>query len=210
MFTLLHHQYPAIAHILTHSVNLPFGPKSGFKNKCRARAGLGPQKIKIKALYFCTYPAWTLLMRSGCPQGRNEVRWRPEQEASWALPCSKLRSFKSKIRPTVLKKVLVTLLGFLAPPAVIGRPHTDSVPVELCPPCPPRYASGCPGEAAVYSFLSVQTNKAHVFKCLLLPKRLSESVARRRFYAHLTNQAFGSALSPSGPTTLVKFIDLRL
>jgi len=29
---------PHQAHILTHSVNLAFGPKSGFKNKCRARA----------------------------------------------------------------------------------------------------------------------------------------------------------------------------
>jgi len=31
MFTLLRSQYPAVAHILTHSVNLSFGPKSGFK-----------------------------------------------------------------------------------------------------------------------------------------------------------------------------------
>jgi len=29
-------------------------------------------------------------------QGRNEVRWRPGQEASLALPCSNLRSFGSK------------------------------------------------------------------------------------------------------------------
>ena len=32
---------PAVAHILTPSVNLAFGRKSGFKNKCRARAGFG-------------------------------------------------------------------------------------------------------------------------------------------------------------------------
>jgi len=32
MFRLLRHQYSAVAHILTHSVNLTFGPKSGFKN----------------------------------------------------------------------------------------------------------------------------------------------------------------------------------
>ena len=31
----------AVAHILTPSVYLAFGPKSGFKNKCRARAGFG-------------------------------------------------------------------------------------------------------------------------------------------------------------------------
>jgi len=33
--------YSAVAHILTPSVNLAFGSKSGFKNKCRARAGFG-------------------------------------------------------------------------------------------------------------------------------------------------------------------------
>ena len=33
--------YSAVAHILTPSVNLAFGPKSGFKNKCRALAGCG-------------------------------------------------------------------------------------------------------------------------------------------------------------------------
>jgi len=33
--------YSAVAHILTPSVNLAFRPKSGFKNKCRARAGFG-------------------------------------------------------------------------------------------------------------------------------------------------------------------------
>jgi len=33
--------YSIVAHILTPSVNLAFRPKSGFKNKCRARAGFG-------------------------------------------------------------------------------------------------------------------------------------------------------------------------
>jgi len=33
--------YSAVAHILTLSVNLAFRPKSGFKNKCPARAGFG-------------------------------------------------------------------------------------------------------------------------------------------------------------------------
>jgi len=32
MFTLLRHQYSALTHILTDSVNLGFGPNSGFKN----------------------------------------------------------------------------------------------------------------------------------------------------------------------------------
>ena len=33
--------YSVVAHIVTRSVNLAFRPKSGFKNKCRARAGFG-------------------------------------------------------------------------------------------------------------------------------------------------------------------------
>jgi len=33
--------YSAVAHILTPSVNLAFGPQSGFKNKCQALAGFG-------------------------------------------------------------------------------------------------------------------------------------------------------------------------
>jgi len=78
-------------------------------------------------------------------QGCNEARWRQGQKASLPLPRSKLWSFGSKC--TVLKKVLVRLLGLLgapcshsAPPAVIRRPHSDSAPGKLCPPFPPRYA----------------------------------------------------------------------
>jgi len=33
--------YSAVAHFLTPSVNLAFGPKSGFKDKYRARAVFG-------------------------------------------------------------------------------------------------------------------------------------------------------------------------
>jgi len=51
-------------------------------------------------------------------QGRNEVRWRPGQEASLAPACSNLWSFESKF--TVLKKVLMTLLG------LFGAPGRDS------------------------------------------------------------------------------------
>jgi len=51
-------------------------------------------------------------------QGLNEVRWRLGQEASLAPPFSNLRSFGSKC--TVLKQVLVTLLG------LFGAPCSDS------------------------------------------------------------------------------------
>jgi len=53
-------------------------------------------------------------------QGRNEVRRSPRQEASVAPPCSNLRSFGSKF--TVLKKVLVKLLGLFGDPTDIWRP----------------------------------------------------------------------------------------
>jgi len=45
MFTLLRHQYPAVGPILTHSVNLAFGPKPRFKNKFGAQAGFGLQSL---------------------------------------------------------------------------------------------------------------------------------------------------------------------
>jgi len=59
----------------------------------------------------------------------------PGQEASLVPPLSSLRSFGNK--STVLKQVLVTLLGLLEPLAVIQRPH--SAPGELCLPCRPRF-----------------------------------------------------------------------
>jgi len=67
-------------------------------------------------------------------QGSNEVRWRPGQEASLAPACSNLWSFESKF--TVLKKILVTLLG------LFGDPSRDSAPGELRPRFTPHYAPG--------------------------------------------------------------------
>jgi len=40
IFTLLCQQYPIVAHIMAHWIKVPFGPESGFKNKCRAGFGL--------------------------------------------------------------------------------------------------------------------------------------------------------------------------
>jgi len=75
--------------------------------------------------------------------GRNEVRWRPRQEASLTPPCSNLRSVRSK--STVLKKGLVTWLGRLsvprshsAPPYWFGAPGN-------CAHSPPRYTPGYTG-----------------------------------------------------------------
>ena len=43
-YSLQSHHYHAVAHNMTHSLNLAFGPESRFKNKCRARDGFGLQK----------------------------------------------------------------------------------------------------------------------------------------------------------------------
>jgi len=68
-------------------------------------------------------------------QGRNEVRWRPGQEASLLPPFSNLRSLGSKC--IVLKKILVKLLGLFGAPIVIRRP------VNYAPLAPTRYAPVC-------------------------------------------------------------------
>ena len=72
----------------------------------------------------------SLAFTKAVQQGRNEVRWCLGQEASLVSQCLNLRSFGSKC--TVLKKVLVTLLG-----------HFGALIVIRCPvnyaPFPPRY-----------------------------------------------------------------------
>jgi len=54
-------------------------------------------------------------------QGCNEVGLRPGKEASLAPPFSNVRSFGRKF--TVLKKVIVKLLGIFGAPADIWRPQ---------------------------------------------------------------------------------------
>ena len=89
-------------------------------------------------------------------EGRNEVRWRPRLEASLAPPCSNLSSFESKC--TVLKKVLVTLLGLFGVPAPIQRhcsdlvPPSDSAPGELRPHFTPSLRP-CYGDTMRHWFL---------------------------------------------------------
>ena len=73
-------------------------------------------------------------------QGRNEVRWRPGQDAGLAPPFSNLRSFGSKC--VVLKNVRVALLGLFGVPAIIRRPRSISAAPDrfgaqvIAPPCP--------------------------------------------------------------------------
>jgi len=50
--------YSAIAHILNPSLNLTFKSTSGFKNTCRARAGLGlgpGSGFKMRPFYYSVW-----------------------------------------------------------------------------------------------------------------------------------------------------------
>ena len=85
-------------------------------------------------------------------KGVTRFWWRPGQKASLTPPCSKLRSFGSK--NTVLKKVLVTLLG------LFGVPRSDLEPGELCSFAPPRYAPvPNPHQQYISSNIRVQITK---------------------------------------------------
>jgi len=56
----------------------------------------------------------------------------PGARSKLGAPCSNLRSFGSKC--AVLKKVLVTLLGFFGAPGSDLAPHSDSAPGKLYSP----------------------------------------------------------------------------
>jgi len=67
MFTVPHYRYLAAAQILPHSVNLAFGPKSGFKHKCQVRTcdvGLGPGSgFKMRPVYNYGLPVTCFLKK---------------------------------------------------------------------------------------------------------------------------------------------------
>ena len=53
--------YTTVAHIRTHSVNSAFGPKSGFKNKRQARAGLWLVMSDAGRVRACKWGPFTTL-----------------------------------------------------------------------------------------------------------------------------------------------------
>ena len=57
-------------------------------------------------------------------QGRNEIRWRPGQEASLVPPCSNLRSWEENALYWI--KYLWHCWDFPAPPTVIRRPENSA------------------------------------------------------------------------------------
>jgi len=67
-------------------------------------------------------------------QGCNKVRWRLGQNTSLPPSCPNVRSLGSKC--TVLKKVLITLLGLSSPSQWFGAR-------EIVPPCPPSLRLWC-------------------------------------------------------------------
>ena len=117
-----------IQHIFPGGANFFLGgAKPSTDPWLRARVHLVQRFVPALSLeVYClpTHTAYMAVTRSTQIQGHNEVRWRPRQETSLAPSCSNLRSFESKC--TVLKKVLVTLLG------LFSAPRSDSTPGELC------------------------------------------------------------------------------
>jgi len=101
-------------------------------------------------------------------QGCNEVRWRPGQEVSLAPPFSNLRSFGSKC--TALK-CLWHCWDFSAPPAVIRRPHSDSVHAT-CPNISGRFS---------WNFL----NLARIFPLPRMPIALTQKLWQNTSYLQL-------------------------
>jgi len=78
------------------------------------------------------------LKDSGKGQRRNEVIWRPGQDASLASPCSNMRSFGRKCM--MYWKITCDILGtFRRLPQSIGA-HIMIRHLEIAPPLPHRYA----------------------------------------------------------------------
>jgi len=105
---------------------------------------VAPKIVKLTPRLFVTlcFQKVTVKICDGGNQGRNEVRWRPGQDASLAPPYSNLRSFGSEC--TVLKNVRVTLLGFVGNPQSFGPPQWFSASIVIrrpgnCASLPLRY-----------------------------------------------------------------------
>jgi len=79
----LRHWYPAVAHILTHPVNLVFGPKSGFKNICRTRVGSGSGQVSKLGPFTILVCPVTVALTNNLQQ--QFLSWRTRR--SWAIGC---------------------------------------------------------------------------------------------------------------------------
>jgi len=113
-----------------------------------------------------------------------------KQVWSLASSCSNLRSFGNKC--TVLKQVLVTLLFFSAPHAVISRPHGNSATGEFFPfsplitPLPHAFlnckAASTPGHYLKQCFSTFLTHG--LFSDQYKPSRTQDKLRLREWYKH--------------------------
>ena len=86
-------------------------------------------QCKVDALFFPQNTiAATNISTVTCIQERNEVRWRPGQETSFA---THVRTESLSEANVLLKKVLATLLGLYGVPIVIRHPENSA---PLAPP----------------------------------------------------------------------------
>ena len=85
--------HPTVARILTNSVNVVFGHKSGFKYKCRAQAGFGRQNKACLQLWFVQVlvSPWrrsltrTCIWDAQCRQFK-KPNWIEIYQRLWCLP----------------------------------------------------------------------------------------------------------------------------
>ena len=78
-----------------------------------------PRKLTANKLSTVSRNMFVLVFHAYNDQGRNEVGWRPGQEASLA---PRVRTWGLSEANLLLKSVLVTLLGFFCVPIMIRRP----------------------------------------------------------------------------------------
>ena len=97
------HRYPTVAHIVTHSVNLAFGPKSGFKN-----VGLGPGlwgRLQLWLGYVEGTRRWKILFEQRKQPARHGFRTKPPFFAFAARWGAKVRSpHGEKVRNAILEE----------------------------------------------------------------------------------------------------------
>ena len=115
IITLLRHQYPAVAHILTHSVCFAFGPKSGSKNICRARDG-----FRLVISSFKMRPVYNSLLNCALSLAARlksipvvPIRQWAIRSAREASPC---RSFPRSSKPSSVHLLPRSTRSVLRPP----------------------------------------------------------------------------------------------
>jgi len=105
--------------------------------------------LPLMGRYFCKQisPIW---LNNRDVQGLNKVRWPLGQKNKFGTPMFEPEFFRKQCRPTVLKKVVMTL--WHSPPAVIQRPLNFS---PLLPSFPPMW---CAIKVGKYTNFQIRTS----------------------------------------------------